>query len=98
MRCEFKQVTYFKKSQILIRIYNDTNDLMVFVKAIYKYNAYRFTFANWTYNEQRGLQFLLDHNFVKIYNSINSNHSLLECKELIVYKLKLTPTALLQLL
>jgi hypothetical protein len=98
MHCEFEQVIDRKKPQMFIRIYDDDNVLIVFVKAIYKYNAYRFTFTSRSYNDQRCLRFLLDHNFVKIYNSINSEQSVLGCKELIVYKIKLTPIALLQLL
>lgn len=58
MHCEFEQVIDRKKRLMVIRIYDDDDYLIVFIKAIYKYNAYRFTFTNRNYNEQRGLRFL----------------------------------------
>lgn len=94
MYCEFESMNRFDPPSITLKIYNNDDILVLIVTASYRYKAYRFDYSNMAYGFKECLDFLIS-NKLAIICKTTKEPDMVNYKFPRIYKLKLTPKALM---
>lgn len=96
MYCEFEllKYRYSSPSIIQIKIRDDNDTLMLIVNASYHHKAYRFDYSSIAYGHKECIEFLTSNNLAIIYRT-TKEPDIGNYKFPTIYKLKLTPKALM---
>lgn len=94
MYCEFELMKAYGPPSIRIKFYDDNDVLIIITIASYRYKAYRFSHSSMAYEYKKCLDFLTSNKLAIIYQT-TKEPDMANYKFPRIYKLKLTPKALM---
>lgn len=94
MYCEFELMKAYGPPSIRIKLRDDDNALMLLADSTYRHKAYRFDYSSIAYGHKECIKFLTSNNLAIIYRT-TKEPDMVNYKFPRIYKLKLTPKALM---